>query len=373
VGHCIADFLTPDSKARFAEDLAALMQAGSYRNEVDLIAKNGLTINLDCSAAAIRDERGNLSSIVVFHRDVTEKKRALSAAEQAAQELQKALANATRLRVEADAANRAKSEFLATMSHELRTPLNAIIGFSEILEDCTFGEMNDKQLQFVGYVLNSGRHLLELINDILDLAKIESGKAELQLSPVTIGRFLRTCIVMIKEKAKHQSLSLEVFIEEKLVAARILADELKLRQVMFNLLSNAVKFTPDGGRVRVEVRKESDELIVSVTDTGIGLTSDNYERIFGSFEQVDSTLARRQQGTGLGLALTRRLVRLQGGRIWVESAGLGRGSTFTFSVPWVESQFSPAAGWDSHVSADGHFSDSLEDSWISFQTMRSRE
>ncbi len=259
VGRNIADFLTADSKALFSENLALLLHEGSCRHELDLIAKNRVTIHLDCSASAIRDARGEVGSIVVFHRDVTEKKRALSAAEEAAEELEKALANATALRVQADAANRAKSEFLATMSHELRTPLNAIIGFSEILQDRTFGEMNEKQLQFIGYVLNSGRHLLELINDILDLAKIESGKSELTLSPVTISRFLRTCMVMIKEDARNQGLSLEVFVEERLPDVRILADELKLRQVMFNLLSNAVKFTPDGGRVRVEVKKAGEE------------------------------------------------------------------------------------------------------------------
>jgi PAS domain S-box-containing protein len=373
LGRSIADLLTPDSKDQFAKNMAILMDEGSCRHELDLICKNGLTVHLDCSASAIRDERGEVSWIVTFHRDVTEKKRALSAAEDAARELEKALANATRLRVQADAANRAKSEFLATMSHELRTPLNAIIGFSEILEDRTFGEMNEKQLRFVGYVLNSGRHLLELINDILDLAKIESGKAELQLSSVKIAEFLRTSLVMIKEKAKLHGLTLDVLLEEKLAEVHILADEVKLRQVMSNLLSNAVKFTPDGGRIRLEVRKVLNELIICVSDTGIGLTPDNYERIFGAFEQLDSTLARRQPGTGLGLALTRRLVHLQGGDIRVESAGLGKGSAFTFRIPWVESQFSKTFERDSPASEDANPSNSLDDSWVSFQTIPSRD
>lgn len=372
VGKPLTDLLSPGSKLRFDRCLSRLPEEGTCREELDLVCKNGITIGLDSSASAVRNERGQLVSFVVFHRDVTEKRRALVAAEEAAKELEIALANATRLRVQADAANRAKSDFLATMSHELRTPLNAIIGFSEILEDRTFGAMNEKQLQFVRYVLDSGRHLLKLINDILDLAKIESGKAELQLAPVKLGELLRSSLITIKEKAKDQNIGLEVHIEEKIASARFLADEVKLRQVMFNLLSNAVKFTPDGGRVRLEVLRNLDYIVIRVSDNGIGLTPDNFEHIFGAFEQVDSTLARRQQGTGLGLALTRRLVHLQGGRIWVESPGLGKGSTFTFTIPWVESQFNPTLEPEPLMSG-GDRDNTLDDSWASFQVFKTRE
>jgi len=246
-----------------------------------------------------------------------------------------------RAREIADAANLAKSQFLANMSHELRTPLNAIIGFSEILQDKTFGDLNEKQNKYVNYVLTAGRHLLDLINDILDLSKVEAGKMTLDLSSVNMKDLLENSLVLIRERALKHNITLELHADEA-PNVKVQADERKCRQIMFNLLSNAVKFTPDGGTIRVQATLAArastgtepiDEILVSVSDSGIGIKPGDQERVFAEFEQVDSSYAKTQQGTGLGLTLTKRMVELHGGRIWVESEGEGKGSTFTFAIP----------------------------------------
>ncbi len=263
---------------------------------------------------------GNLAAI-----EITRKR--------AEKDLERALAASIQLRAEAEAANRTKSEFLATMSHELRTPLTAIIGFSEILEDRTFGPMNERQMRSVGHVLSSGRHLFELINQILDLSKIESGKMELKVSPVNIRHLLQGSLGMIKEKSMKHGLEVSLKIEPEDLVHEIPVDELKLKQIMFNLLSNAAKFTPDGGRISVHALVLENRLEISVTDTGIGIDPADQERIFDAFEQVDSSYGRKQSGTGLGLALTRKLVEMHHGRIRVESKGDGTGSRFAFHIP----------------------------------------
>jgi signal transduction histidine kinase len=194
----------------------------------------------------------------------------------------------------AKAANRAKSEFLSSMSHELRTPLNAIIGFSEVLQDQHFGALNEKQSRQINHILSSGRHLLSLINDILDLAKVESGKMELELSPVRIAELIESSLVMIKEKALKHQLQLQEDLAPEVADLTIPADERKLKQIMFNLLSNAAKFTPDGGEIKVVAMREAGDLVVSVSDTGIGIAPEDQERIFGAFEQVDSSYTRQQ-------------------------------------------------------------------------------
>jgi signal transduction histidine kinase len=233
----------------------------------------------------------------------------------------------------AEAANRAKSGFLASMSHELRTPLNHIIGFSEVLRDKYFGELNEKQADYVKDILGSGKHLLSLISDILDLSKIEAGKMELELSPVNIKALLEDSLMMFKEKAHEHGIGLDLKIPEEMSELEIQADERKLKQIIFNLFSNATKFTPDGGAITLQADQKDEELIVSVEDTGIGIASEDKEKIFDDFYQVKGGYTDKTPGTGLGLPLTKKLVEMHGGRIWIESEGEGKGSTFSFVIP----------------------------------------
>ncbi len=260
----------------------------------------------------------------------------------------------------AEAANLAKSQFLANMSHELRTPLNHIIGFSELLTDKAFGELNDIQHEYLGDVIHSSKHLLSLINDILDLSKVESGKIELHITDCDLKDLLKRSIIMVKEKAMKHGINLDLKVDAAPEKIRI--DERKLKQIMYNLLSNAVKFTPGGGSVVVTARNISnkDELIrlidweklgditkvrlmqlplngnvllISVADTGIGISHHDQLRIFNPFEQADGSASRKYEGTGLGLALTKNFIELHGGEIWLHSEGPGKGSTFCFAIP----------------------------------------
>lgn len=246
------------------------------------------------------------------------------------------LAASLRLRADAEAASAAKSEFLTNMSHELRTPLTAIIGFSELLADQLFGQLNDKQKGYVREIFDAGHILLQLINDILDLTKVESGKMELNTSSVDLGELLKNCLTMIRERAVRHRLEFGLGIQEDLADVEFLADEIKLKQIVVNLLSNATKFTPSGGIVRLEAERKGDEIMISVLDTGIGIKLEDQQRIFEAFERLDSSFSRPEPGTGLGLALVRKLVELHGGHIWVESEGSDKGSTFRFVLPFVE-------------------------------------
>ena len=235
-----------------------------------------------------------------------------------------------RLYQQLEAASRHKSEFLANMSHELRTPLNAIIGFSEVLIERMFGDLNEKQDEYLKDIFASGRHLLSLINDILDLSKIEAGKMELELTRFDLPAAIDNALTLVKGRAANHGITLTPDVDRRL--GEFVADERKLKQVLVNLLSNAVKFTPEGGRVEIRAVRADGSVEIAVSDTGIGIAAEDQELIFEEFRQVGSDYARKREGTGLGLALTKRLVELHGGRIWVKSE-LGKGSTFTFTLP----------------------------------------
>jgi signal transduction histidine kinase len=236
-----------------------------------------------------------------------------------------------RLYGDLEAASRHKSEFLANMSHELRTPLNAVIGFSEVLHERMFGELNDRQLEYVEDVLDAGRHLLSLINDVLDLSKVEAGHMELELADVSLSETLKSGLTMHEERATRGGVTLGLNVAPEEILLR--ADERKLRQIVFNLLSNAIKFTPSGGRVRVSARARGGVVHVAVADTGPGIDDDERESIFEVFHQGrKETSAVRPEGSGLGLPLARRFVELHGGRLWVESTP-GQGATFRFTLP----------------------------------------
>ncbi|MBT9537087.1 MAG: hypothetical protein IVZ94_03035, partial [Nitrospirae bacterium] len=263
-------------------------------------------------------------------------------------------------KLQAEAANKAKSDFLANMSHELRTPLNSVIGFSEVLTEGLAGDITDKQREYIQDIWGSGKHLLRLINDILDLSKIEAGMMELKLDECDINELIQGTMLMFREKAVKHSIKVTADIPDDI--GFIIADYMQIKQVLLNLLGNAFKFTDDGGSVTVKAqivnkrdviaRSISDEAIskdeiatpsarndslgnfveISVEDTGIGISSEDQKRLFQPFQQLESTLTKKYEGTGLGLSISKKIVELHGGRIWVESE-MGKGSRFSFMIP----------------------------------------
>ncbi|MCL4475618.1 MAG: ATP-binding protein [Nitrospirae bacterium] len=233
-------------------------------------------------------------------------------------------------RSEAESANRAKSDFLANMSHELRTPLNAIIGFSEIMADGMAGPLTEQQKEYLNDVIDSGQHLLNLINDILDLSKVEAGKMELEPSEFNLRELIERSLVMFKEKAMKHNIKIKTDVEKEIES--IVADERKIKQVIFNLLSNAMKFTPDGGNVGINITKADNEIRITVWDTGVGISKEDMPKLFQPFQQLETVLSKKYPGTGLGLNLCKRFVELHGGKIWGESE-VGKGSEFIFTIP----------------------------------------
>jgi signal transduction histidine kinase len=228
------------------------------------------------------------------------------------------------------------------MSHELRTPLNHIIGFTEIVIDKHFGDLNEDQEQYLTYVHESSQHLLAMISDILDLSKIESGKLEMVPSEFNLETLLINSFNMFKEKTLAHTITLSTDLKD--IPEKITADERKIKQIMYNLLSNAIKFTPDGGEVTItaeldhhgfegENEPSREGIKIAVIDSGIGIQPKDLQRIFNPFEQADQTTSRKFQGTGLGLSLSKRLVELHGGNIWATSDGIGKGSSFQFIIP----------------------------------------
>jgi signal transduction histidine kinase len=216
------------------------------------------------------------------------------------------------------------------MSHELRTPLNAVIGFSEVLLERMFGEINDKQEEYLRDIYTSGKHLLSLINDILDLSKVEAGRMELELTTFSLPMAIDNALTLVRTRAENHGIALEVDVDERL--GDFVGDERKFKQILLNLLSNAVKFTSEGGRVSIHATLAGGTVEVSVSDTGIGIAEEDQARIFEEFQQAGPDHVGKREGTGLGLTLTRKFVELHGGSIWVKSQ-VGYGATFTFALP----------------------------------------
>jgi signal transduction histidine kinase len=292
---------------------AARIGAGAYEERIELDRRDelgGLADELNRMAASLQALVKGLEQKV----------------EERTEELQQALAELSQKSRQLEIASKHKSDFLANMSHELRTPLNAIVGFSQVLQQKLFGEINEKQEEYLNDVLSSADHLLTLINDILDLSKVEAGHVELEIATFSLREALERGIVMVREQATKNGVQLGLEVDPGVDLVE--GDERRIRQVVFNLLSNAVKFTPDGGRVDVTTARSNGEARVAVADTGPGIAPADQERIFEEFQQAQP----ESEGTGLGLALSKSLVELHGGRIWVESE-LGRGSVFVFTLP----------------------------------------
>ena len=278
------------------------------------------------NARQIQRVLGKERIILLAIEDITERKEIEKGLEKAHEELN---VLATELKRTA----RVKSEFLANMSHELRTPLNSINGFSEVLYDETFGPLNEKQKKYVNNVLTSGKHLLLLINQILDMAKVESGKMKLALSNLPMKNLLSEISLLVADMAGKKKLQLLLEIDEDL--PDIEADELKVKEIIYNLLSNVVKFTPEGGKIGMRAKKIASEIEIVVWDTGIGIAPENMDKIFEGFFRVDTPYSRLTEGTGLGLPLSKKLVELHGGKFSVESEGLNKGTSVRFTFPIV--------------------------------------
>ncbi|XXJ20325.1 PAS domain-containing sensor histidine kinase [Desulfovibrio caledoniensis] len=298
-----------------------VLAEGSITNyELTVLDLEGRKTEVSINATIFYDRDRRPQGVFADARDIGERKKA----EQLQQSLMKA----------SEASSRAKSEFLANMSHELRTPLNSIIGFAEVLQDQLYGELGSKQLKYVETIRKAGQHLLVLIDDILDLAKIEAGKMELEPSEFSLQDVLSHSMSMLSEKALKHSIQFSLDVAPE-TPNDMEADEHKLKQILFNLLSNALKFTADGGSVALHVRPYQSKagwLEVEVQDSGIGISEADISKLFCEFTQLESPLEKKHQGTGLGLVLTKRLVQAHGGHIKVASE-LGKGSTFSFRIP----------------------------------------
>jgi len=316
------DFIHPEDKEATIAEAARLMTGAetvSFQNRYQ--CKDGTYRWLLWSAAVSLDEQLYYS----VARDITERKRTEEAL--------------VRAKDEAEQANRAKSLFLSRMSHDLRTPLNAIIGFSDLLMERVVGDLTEKQAEFLGDIRDSGLHLLTLINDILDLAKVESGRVELQFEDTDLMEVIHGALTMLRPLIQQKHLEISTVLGPSVTVVR--ADKVRLKQILYNLLSNAVKFTPDEGHIRVEGHQVNGELDLAVVDTGPGIAPDDQRKLFREFTQLAAGQLSRHAGTGLGLALVRHLVELHGGRVGVESE-VGKGSRFTIRLPLREaSQSSP--------------------------------
>ncbi len=291
------------------------------------IGKRTMLLN----ARQIQRVWGKERIILLAIEDITERSEIEDGLEKAHEELEE-------LASELERAARVKSEFLANMSHELRTPLNSINGFSEVLCDETFGPLNEKQKQYVNNVLTSGKHLLSLINQILDMAKVEAGKMKLSLCNLPMKGLLNEISMLVADMVSRKELQMLLEVAEDL--PDIEADELKVKEILYNLLSNAVKFTPKGGKIGMRAKKTDSAIEIVVWDTGVGIAPENMDKIFEGFFRVDTPYSRVTEGTGLGLPLSKKLVELHGGSLSVESAGLSQGTLVRVTLPVISGRAS---------------------------------
>lgn len=296
----------------------ALDKDGVFQTEFQMRRKDGSIFLSEHTITEILDDSGRRTSYVCAIRDINEKKKI--------EEIR--LENERLISI-----NKAKSEFINIMGHELRTPMTSIIGYSSLLKEQKYGELNTKQEFYVDNVLINSQHLIELINDILDLGKIEAGKMELAIEDISLPEIINETVVLLKEKSSRKNITLDKDFDPMLDI--ITADKQKLKLILFNLFSNAIKFSEDdGGTITISTKKEGDMAKISVSDTGIGIKEEDIDRIFHKFEQLDQGLSRKYEGSGLGLHITKHLVELHGGKIIVEST-YGEGSTFTFYLPVI--------------------------------------
>jgi len=335
------DIIHPDSRTVCEGHFRRLAEGATVQLAATFLAKDGSRVMVEGTAVGLL-EGGRLSLTHAVLRDVTQRQKMEEALEREraslAQRVGERTAELSAANAQLAGASRAKDEFLAGMSHELRTPLNAILSLAEMLSEEVQGPLNEKQARSVRMMEESGRHLLSLINDILDLAKVGAGKLDLRLGPVQVAEVCQASLRFVQETAHKRRLRLATSLDSRVTAIR--ADERRLKQILVNLLSNAVKFTPEGGELglRVEADAERELVRFTVWDTGIGIEPEKMEKLFRPFVQLDSGLARQHEGTGLGLSLVSRLADLHGGSVSVESEGPGQGSRFTVSLPWNESE-----------------------------------
>lgn len=311
------ELIHPKDKKKFKETVKNLLTKSGYAHlEFQVRRKDGTYIIVEDTAHFVNNKMGENIGLVGFVKDITERKEA-----------EKALLKAKAL---AEESNRIKSEFIANMSHELRTPLNSVIGFSQLLIEKRFGDLNEKQMHYASNILKSGNHLLEVINDILDISKIESGNMEYEPEILNIQELINETIILMEPMMKKK------FIDFKSKAEfenqELYADRKKMKQIMYNLLSNAVKFTPKNGKVWIDSKIINNSIQISVSDNGICIPVNQQQSIFESFKQVNSSASREYDGTGLGLAIVKHYVGMHGGKIWVKSE-VGEGSIFTFEIP----------------------------------------
>jgi signal transduction histidine kinase/ActR/RegA family two-component response regulator len=318
----------------------AVLGQGKFDPEFRIIQPDGKIRHIKAHAELLRDIQGNPQRMIGVNIDISDRKQAEALLQRTNQEL----ISATRL----------KDEFLANMSHELRTPLNAILGMTEALIEKVFGEINQQQQQFLEIIDRSANHLLSLINDILDLAKIESGQIKVERQPVTIATLCQSSLAFIKQPAYKKRIQLQTKIPENLPL--LYADERRIRQVLINLLNNAVKFTPEGGKITLEVSQLSDTdnlsyIRLAVIDTGIGISPDNIKKLFQPFFQIDSALNRQYEGTGLGLPLVKNIVDLHDGKVSIISKE-GEGSTFMIDLPCIPFEVTSSSGNITNITSD---------------------